>query len=203
MVLAVADVIALWTNDQYKGYLPRQQSIDRKWFDRFVANWGVALTVLEKHRGDVLNYLNTDFRAKVGCCSDGTAITAAARDIAAKQWTPMPEKSKEHSKPVSLVSKIAFFFRPDFFVPFDAWARKGLRAVNATGNSSYKTYEAYFADFGPVYDTHKPEIERVIASDWAVGLAEQLACPETAMQSEAFKRKVLDNALMRFGGRPL
>ncbi len=198
-MLSVVEVISLWSDPRYKDYLPRGQQIESEWFDKFVASWNVARTITKDRRADVLGYLNGTFRHAVARNQDGSAVDDAANAIAKKKWTP------NANEPLSLVSKVAFFLRPDRFVPVDRWARAGIKLFTPPGQApADKTYKAYLTAFDKVYDGgHRAAIEQIATSRWAKDLARLAGCDQAILPSEPFTRKVLDNGLMRAGGRPL
>jgi hypothetical protein len=195
LALAVVNAIRFWTEDQYKGRLPTREPFDADWFDAFLAEWRVARSTYKIHREQVLDYFNGPFRDAIAQDNDGAAITKAAEEIAGKGWTPL------NGVPVSLASKLAFFLRPERFVPRDQFSVKGLLQLTRRKDASKKEYEVYLAEFDLALAEHGATVTAALTSDWVKTLAHEMRCPGTVLRSNAFRRKVFDNVLMSIGGR--
>jgi len=195
LALSVVDALRIWTDDRYRRCLPTKRAFDATWFDDFLRTWGVARTVRKEKQSRLLAYFNgRRFRDSITQDKDGTAITAAAKELASKGWT------HRHRIPLSLVSKIAFFLRPERYVPLDGFSLRGLRNLSGARLAS-RRYEHYLNAFNRVFDDNRVPIRTATTSDWATALAGEMGCRPTVLRSPAFRHKVLDNVLMRLGGR--
>jgi hypothetical protein len=97
---------------------------------------------------------------------------------------------------VSVLSKVAAFVRPERFVAWDRYARKGTNIVLGRGASSpFKTYADYLAAFDQAWNCQPGQEIR----DYLIRVG-----PHDAVESEPrFLRRVLDVYLMKSGGREL
>jgi hypothetical protein len=96
---------------------------------------------------------------------------------------------------ISVFSKVAAFLRPERFVAWDRFARKGLIRVLGPARKSYplNTYSEYLAAFNHVWEG---QLGKRI-KEHLKGVARR---GEVESQSR-FQRRVLDGYLMKCGGR--
>jgi hypothetical protein len=94
----------------------------------------------------------------------------------------------------SLISKLAAFAKPERFIAWDRFARKGAAALAKNPNKgSYQTYEAYLAD-----------VNKLLEGKIGIEIREFLSkrrLPSPDCLFEAFARRVFDVYLMVQGGR--
>ena len=209
--IALATVVALemWTDKRYIPFLqnkPIRQTMDYKWFDEFLGDWRVARTISSDKHVEVCEYLNEEFRLRLQG-EGASAIDFAASKIAAEGWSHKNPKSGKLSEPVSLVSKVAFFFQPDSYVPLDNLSRKGVNALRGKineggeGHHAFPTYESYLNEFELRFAKHKDMISDEHKCTWVKDLAKKYGCKPNVISRNAFKRKVFDNILMGLGRR--
>jgi hypothetical protein len=113
-----------------------------------------------------LDILENEFRPRFGTCNGTRRMT-------------------------SLLSKVAAFVKPERFVAWDKYARKGLSAVMA-GTAPFQTYAEYLAAFDRAWDDPPGQQVR----DYLLNRAQN----ESEKQPR-FQRRVLDVCLMIKGGR--
>lgn len=165
-------------------------------FNSFCADWGVGRTIrkgtheefrcllrdsdefrdaLEDRSGNKLASLEKSLRPKFGA----ERITAASG-------------KKVISSLISALSKVATFVRPETFVAWDKWARRGLNAVLGyrTGRE-FDTYADYLADFETVWTGDVGQRVRELTNQAAMNPTER---------EPRFQRRVLDLYLMTKGG---
>jgi hypothetical protein len=97
---------------------------------------------------------------------------------------------------VSALSKVAAFVRPERFVAWDRYAKKGLNTVlGRAASTKFDSYADYLADFDRVWRGKLgQEIRSYVRRNGS----------ENAIQRQPrFLRRVLDVHLMRCGGRDL
>ncbi len=94
---------------------------------------------------------------------------------------------------VSMISKVGAFYRPEVFVAWDKYARKGLNIMsNLPPSRNFTGYVHYLATVEQLWATPvRKQIESAVS---AAG-----GCPQ--YNPPAFGRRVLDVALMIVGGR--
>jgi len=92
---------------------------------------------------------------------------------------------------ISVLSKVAAFVRPEQFVPWDSYAKRGLKTVLAL-KGGFETYAAYLQAFD-------------VAWNGASGrqLRQWRGAQNKLEQEHRFLRRVFDICLMKFGGRIL
>lgn len=97
---------------------------------------------------------------------------------------------------ISVLSKVAAFVRPERFVAWDRYAKKGLNIVLGRRVSSpFKAYSDYLVAFEEAWNGHAGQQIR----DYLTGVG-----ANDAVESEPrFLRRVLDVHLMKCGGREL
>lgn len=97
---------------------------------------------------------------------------------------------------ISVISKVAAFVRPEKFVAWDRYAKKGLNVVfGRTPNASFESYADYLQTFGEVWSGELGDrIRRYMR---------KLGAKSTIEKEAQFQRRVLDVALMKCGGRKM
>lgn len=92
---------------------------------------------------------------------------------------------------ISVVSKIATFLRPERFVAWDQYARRGLNTVlKRSASARFVSYDQYLADFDRVWNSSRGDEVRVLTLS-------SLKQPFAA--EPRFQRRVLDVYLMMKG----
>lgn len=93
---------------------------------------------------------------------------------------------------ISVLSKVAAFVKPERFVAWDQYARKGLNIVLHRESSRFVDYADYLAAFEQAWDGSPGQnIREYIARNG-----------ESVVETEPrFQRRVLDDYLMLLGGR--
>jgi hypothetical protein len=196
----------MWSSRHYKPFLDGTNAVnlDAKWFKWFMGEWNVARTIKREKKESVRLYLDKNFRAALHSVNVETAVDDAAQHIQSKSWSARKSSSGQSSLPISLVSKVGFFLRPDVLVPIDRYARKGLNKLRRdVGDRQLKSgcYREYLTGFNEAYRSVQPELVAAMEEPWVIALANKLNCPTAALKTTAMFRKVLDNYLMHRGGR--
>jgi len=155
-------------------------------YDAFVGNYsllhGVQGTLRDELRQRL--HLNPDFDHAVDAI-DGSGIDVLARELRAEFQLKCPRFGFQRS----FLSKLAAFARPDVFVAWDEFARKGV--ARCTGRRRDASYAEYLTSVNGIWDDVKPRILNFL-SDKNV---------PTQRHDTAFPRRVLDVCLMLYGGR--
>lgn len=202
---AIVQALQMWSHPRYQDFLigVPPEHLDPVWFDWFGGQWSVFRNVKKEEIPAVREYLDEKFRQALqqGCGAD--AVDAAAAEIKELQWTTINGKGAENSLPISLVSKIGFFFCPDRLVPKDTFAVKGLnklRGLSCKPALNGPSYREFFAAFNEQYSQKEPELRAAMSEQWVKDLAGKLKCPASALTTTAMQRKLFDNYLMQVGG---
>ena len=209
IAMGIVHALALWGDPRYKKYLGRKryQRLDSEWFRRFVGEWRVARTIQAKKRPIVMDYLNTNLPDALAADRNGGAIDRMATTLKRKGFSAKSGSKRRPVLPISLVSKIAFFFEPSKYTPYDNFGQKGLNTLRGTrksgglGHSAYKSYAEYLGDFNGYFSEYDERIRSEISTPWAKGLSQRMSVTAYQTRTIAFRRKVLDNILMGLGGR--
>jgi hypothetical protein len=209
LILATIQALNLFSDKDYAGFLRRNRppELTSNWFNWFVTTWVVARTVAKDTREQVRTYLDTTFRALVIKDRSGSCVDEAASYIARKGWGSRPVASGYSTSPVSLVSKIAFVFNPDVFVPYDSLAVRGLNELrfelqNGTRNLYGSSYRQYLAAFEAVFSQSDQQVSRLLATKHVINVAQDLGLDAKFISRPRIRRKVVDNLLMQRGRRP-
>ncbi len=158
-----------------------------------MGSWKVARCIKDGYQTPVRQNLDRNFRRTLPLGDDGACVDAAALHIQRQGW------SSRGGLPLSLVSKVAFFLRPNRFVPLDRFSLQGLnrlRAFNGAGRLKGNRYKAYLAAIDEQYTQLESLLKAALGQPWAVDMADQLGCPCAALRSLALRRKLFDDYLM-------
>lgn len=210
--LAIYQVVMMWGDPHYERFLRRTGRLDEDaemfdWFAWFLGEWRVQRNIGKKHRLEVREYLEGWFRKRLKSASKPQAVDKAAQHIKQEKWTS--KGSKNGNGPVSLVSKIGFFFEPKTLVPYDRFAREGLKHLRrmrgikkskkSTKRDEKEAYSRFFNDWTEEFEIYEKPISDGLKQTWVEKLAKRFGCPAAALQSPVSKRKVFDNYLMAIG----
>jgi hypothetical protein len=195
LALALIQVVQMWSNRRYQTFLNRTEDgeLTDAWFSWFVGAWNVARNIKDGRKSAVREYLGSDFRQAASDDDYGECVDVAARFIQRQGW------SSRGCLPVSLVSKVGFFLRPDRFIPLDRFSVKGLNVLHTTGGSRMlkrNSYKAYLSAFDEQYTRLEPQLIAALREPWVITMADQLGCPRAALSSIAMRRKLFDDYLM-------
>lgn len=209
MALAVLAAIKLCSTSRYSRFLVQRNpgDLDAPWFKAFVADWAVARTIRSGCLDEVRTYLDVEFRAALKSGDPGEAVDRAAEHLQRKGWSLQNRKDGGARLPISLVSKIGFLLDPDRIVPFDSFAREGLKRLQGRernggqGTVQGKKYTRYLATFEASYVEFRQIIDEESTRSWVRSLAQRIGFESDWLVSPRFRRKVFDNFLMQLGGR--
>ncbi len=206
---AIFHVVMMWGDSHYERFLRRKKPgwLDEDlemfdWFDWFLGGWGVGRTINKRKREYVRRYLDEDFRKRLACGDKGIAVDDAAKHL--KNEGCGASQSSGGNGPLSLVSKIGFFLKPNTFAPWDKYARRGLKRLlreHGVSRSKIKSYSDYLNAWEAIFKPAEKRIRKALSERWVTKLAKRLGCPVAALELRPFRRKVFDNYLMDFGGR--
>jgi len=158
-----------------------------------------------EYQDDIRNFLNGKFRKAIARDHSGRVVTAGARHIAEHRWSHKVATTGKRMVPISLASKVAFFFHPERFVPCDGHSRRGINLLlgaahaGGAGHVQFKTYEEYLEEFNKFFPKYERKIASEVALPWVKALAKGLDCDSEVLASPAFRRKVFDSVLMGLG----
>lgn len=163
---------------------------DKHRFASFLADYYVGRTV-RKGRHDEFRRKLAKSRRFRNAISDnsGQALDRLEQDLKRDFGS-----KKGKNRLTSVLSKVSAFVRPERFVAWDRFAKRGLNIVLCRGASSaFETYSAYLAAFDSVWKGQPGKQIRDYAAN---------AYPHKALERETrFLRRVLDVYLMDCGGR--
>ena len=202
--MAVVQVLQMWSNDRYQCFLAHEEpaKLTEEWFRWFVGAWKVARTIKDGRQELVREYLDRDFRKQLLEGGGADIVDAAAAHIQRQGWSSTKLKNGRGSLPISLVSKVSFFLRPEKFVPLDRYAVEGLnriRRASGLGRLKGKSYRDYLEAFDEQYAKMEPRLIAALKEPWVIALAGKLGCPAKALQTIALRRKLFDAYLMHSG----
>ena len=203
LALAVVQVLQMWSNERYERFLlhPKPGALTEEWFEQFVGTWNVARTIKDGKQTLVRKYLDRNLRKKILEGGGARACDAAAAHIQQQGWSSKKRKNGVGSLPISLVSKIGFFFSPRRLVPMDRYAVRGLNGLRdkSAPRLRGRVYREFLEAFDEQYARMEPTLAAALEEHWAIALAEKLACPASALSTIAMRRKLFDNYLMHSG----
>ena len=208
VTMAILTTLEMFSQDRYSAFLTKTKpgQLNKEWFDWFVGEWSVARTVSKIARESVRSFLDNQFRADVATNRDGRAVDRAAKTISDKGWGAVKRADGKSSLPVSLVSKIAFFLKPDVFIPYDSTALRGINCLRGTkknggqGRLAGPSYREYLQAFERVYVSSERQISIMLREPWVKAVSTRLGLDPKVISRPTFRRKVVDNLLMQLGG---
>jgi len=189
---AVVQAILLWCWDEE---IPVSWPITEEWLQKFAGRWVVARNVYKGKLGQAARVLNGNLR-KVKKGQEGPTVQQTADELKRRGIAPV--------KPVSLVSKVAYFLKPERFALTDRYARAGLERLRREAGIRGKLaldYVAYLQAFNEQFKRLETDIKAECNRPWARELVKRLGyAPEEVLKRRGFRRKVLDNFLLIKGG---
>jgi hypothetical protein len=205
LTTAVLKALELFSNPRYERFLAVKEPglLDQDWFDWFVGAWAVARTINKDARKPLCRYLNSHFRQALLKDQTGQAVDSAVQQISERGWGARRTKAGGSSSTLSLVSKVAFLFKPDLFTPLDSFALTGLRCLAEAGRANASTYQEYLVAFEAASQRLGSHVTAALHQGWVGPLATQLGLESDDLRRPAIQRKVVDNLLMQSGGRDL
>lgn len=202
--MAVVQALRMWSDTCYQAFLEgTDNELTAEWFNWFVVEWKVARTIKKGERDAVRRYLNSDFRDQMRRDASADAIDKAAQHLKRSNWSSLAGKNKQPTLPISLVSKVGFFFKPSELVPLDRFSLKGLNDLRRSAgmrNLNIPSYKQYLEAFNKAYRENQTEIQSALREPWIPDLAKNLGCTFETWDNEAVHRKVFDDYLMLSGG---
>jgi hypothetical protein len=194
----------MWSNNRYAPFLCQRTPppLAEDWFRWFVGEWKVARTIKDGQQGNVRDYLDKKFRQDLKNGGGAEAVDAAAAHIQQRGWSSQIRKDGQSSLPISLVSKIGFFFCPSKLVPLDRYALLGLNRLRCDSSKpkiAQNPYAEYLSAFNEQFAFMDSRLTAVLKEPWVNTLACKLGCPIGALNSIALRRKLFDDFLMHLG----
>ncbi len=199
LALALMQALQMWSDSRYQVFLAwaKPGELTEEWFNWFVGAWNVARSIRNGRKPLVRKYFDHDFREALSLEDCTKCVDTAALHIQRQGW------SSRGCLPVSLVSKVAFFLRPERFVPLDRFSLHGLSLLcgdNASGELNRNSYEAYLRRFDEQCGRFESQLNAALKEQWVVDMADWLGCPRAALASPAMRRKLFDDYLMHSAG---
>lgn len=176
-----------------------------KFFEHFVRTWGLGRTIGKSKREEIRKRLNGGDLKRLEIGNAAAVEEIAARYCKCKLSAKSNRSGQSHRIPRSLVAKVGFLANPNYFVPYDTYAKKGLnlrRGLVRDGGLGHLAddYCSYFESFEKCFVSVRDLIVSGCSESWVRGLADQLYIPQEIQCCEGFYRKVLDDVLMTEGG---
>ncbi len=162
-------------------------------FNRFCWKWRVGRTIRKGTRTEFRRRLLHSEKFEEAIRDDsGHLLLELEKNLRAEFGT---RKRNGVCSIVSILSKIAAFVRPERFVAWDRFAKRGLNVVlGRPVNARFDNYVQYLADFERVWEGPHGERIREMTNE----------APQQPLETEPhFQRRVLDLYLMIQGGRRL
>jgi len=213
LTIAALRAMEMFSDGRYAGFLQESEagSVEKDWFDWFLGAWSIARTLSKQtqKRRAVRKYINSRFRAAILRARTGTPVDNASMFSSEKCWGAKKLQNGRTSSTVSLFSKVAFFFRPDVFIPYDTTALEGLTKLVETKRKGVRhalnarVYGEYLSLFDQEYRRARRELTTFLSKPWVKDVAKRLGLPQQFLLLPRFQRKVFDNLLMQLGGRQL
>ncbi|HEV2233817.1 MAG TPA: hypothetical protein VGV68_10485 [Terriglobia bacterium] len=176
---------------EHRGYLASNPLLaDKDRFVRFLSEYSVGRTIWKGKR-EKLRMALTDHSTLRKAIQDDTghALDNLERDL-----RPRFGSKKGKGRLVSALSKVAAFIKPERFVAWDRFARKGFNIeLGRSDLSPFNNYSDYLAAFDSIWDS---EVGRQIRN-----YVEKNDTHDQREHEPAFLRRVLDVYLMKRGGR--
>jgi len=160
---------------------------DQSRFNAFCTEYGVGRTIRAGTRDALRERLSERLREAL------RDDTGDGLDLLEQELRPEFGTRQGRGRMISVLSKMAAFVRPERFVAWDSFARRGVNVVLGRAISyPFRTYAEYMAALDLVWHGHLGKRIRRCVRDHAQNAVERKA---------QFQRRVLDVCLMIRGGR--
>jgi hypothetical protein len=207
LTLAIIDALKMWSDTRYERFLDSKTpgTLDQAWFKWFIGEWSVARTIRKDDCELVRKYLNVYLRRAMNRKQGAAAIDHSAQHIQKNEWSSHKRKDGTSSVPLSIVSKVGFFFCPSEIIPYDSLARMGLNKIRGTikkggeGHLQCKLYVEHLDAFNHKFEGSHESIIKELKKDWVTSLSRRLGCFSNCLDKIEFHRKVFDNQLLHIG----
>lgn len=184
---------------------PRRTRITRGWFDHLLLQWSVGRTIRRGCKEQIRQRFEARYLAQILDGHAAEAVTAIATELQQDELSALVGKQQTQSFPISLTSKVAFFYAPASLPPIDTYSRQGvnamLRRCGAPQQVAYADYVSYCKAFQQLYDLHSALIASACASRNSEEAAQQQGISASHLFNPLLHRRVLDLALMVEGGK--
>ena len=201
---ATVQALLLWSDPGYEGFLRSSRlarvDISEQWFKKFTSAWNVARTIDGGKKEEAREYFNAKFQVELlrSQCPE-KVVDRGAKYLQDKRYSSQTKKDGTASLPISIVSKVGFFIRPDNLVPFDRFAKDALndlRRQSGLKRLKFDRYVEYFSEFETAFKLSGESIKGCIEQSWVEMLNKKIGGNSTTLRRIGFKRKVLDNLLV-------
>jgi len=191
--------VQLWSREDFRPPFSKARQLDERWFKSFTGEWRVARALVGSDRTALLRFLNQHIRTYFAAGDPGAGVVKLAGTLVAKGFSVQ--------RPISLASKLGFFYQPRRLIPYDRFAveglnrRRGMKRAGGEGRLPARDYSAYLSSFNRHFSDVAAQVKAECSSRWMKALTKRLEFHPNWAQSQAFQRKVFDNVLMLEGGR--
>jgi hypothetical protein len=127
-------------------------------FSRFVRTFSVHRNI---KGGKQLDVITEAFNSFLPNLYSGTynEINTFSSSLKTKGLTPINYKSGQHINAISLASKIAFIYMPEFFSPYDNLAKKALKKFNLKNKLYINNIDNDYQDFMTAYNLYLNKVK--------------------------------------------
>lgn len=181
---------------------------DLDWFKKFRLEWQLSRALRKSPETDIDYYnisavklLNSEIQAGTFAENNPVNISAVSRKLIDANLTPL----NKHQQ--SMVSKIAFFSNPNYYVPMDRLSKLGIWSVTnghadleniPRGNlDNYTTYMERFINLFDLFAMN--EILTECERNWVVELMNRNSMQAEWAVEPRFLKKAFDTYLMQVG----
>jgi len=159
-------------------------------FALFLREYYVSRTIWKGRHDELRRKLRNSHRFREAIDD----VSGQGLDRLERHLRPRFGSKKGKNRMISVLSKAAAFVRPERFVAWDRFAKKGLNIVlGRNASAPFKTYSSYLAAFESVWESQLGMQIRDYAAK--INAHNSVEC------EPRFLRRVLDIYLMKCGGR--
>lgn len=184
---------------------PRRTKITKGWFDELLRRWHVGRTIKRGCKEQVRRNFDARYVAQILDARLPEAVTAIAADLQTGGLSALVGEARTQSYPISLASKVAFFYAPDSLPPIDSYARDGannlLRRCGASQRVVYADYPSYCAAFETLFTQYGEVVIEACLSSIGMAAAQQQGVSVAHLSNPLLHRRIFDLVLMIEGGR--
>ena len=200
LVACAKAAILRWSGPEGTRATALQQgcTIDKEFTRQWLTYWGLSRAVPTRYDNVVVDFLRDNARPKIINEKEDTLaelVQTLVLDLEdASRIVVLKPKQNALGKQTSLMSKFAFSLRPEALIPYDKWARDGIKsAIGARVN------DHDYVDYMEKFNTHilvaaetaldKHNISEKLIADW-----------QPIMTKKLFVRRTADKLFMVLGG---
>ncbi|WP_291722023.1 hypothetical protein [Magnetospirillum sp. 64-120] len=192
---AIRETACLFANPMYRDAIEGKPFFTKEWFGRFLVDWKVARSIDKDRQTMAYDFLRNELTSIHGKIDpdkiSDIAVALKNKCISARCGSNGPQRVL----PLSLTSKVAYFFFPLTMCPYDKYAFNSLkkRMRHHEDRPRYHDYVSYVNSFNLLFSSVEGEIAAATRLECS---RSSYPLPDALTGNVAVHRKILDQMLV-------